>query len=710
MSLPNPINVTYVSPLISDTFPFIYIVKDTDNIINIDTTHGEVHVILRNIRNSGMLQYQPLLSINDGGNNASTNNITIYPSEGDVINDNTSYVLNTNGSNSIIQISDINQWVVSSSQNPIPFEGLNYVYVYGNGATPLENGQQFLDAYNQAVAKRNISNPTITFTTFEVEYSQFPDDGYNPSSNFNYWESAIIPAEQFEPYLSNGDLVYNYNAQLININGVEYPCTFDNYGSEEEPEYRIWGEANIIPSVGIYNNVVFSEFKLNVLWEGTLIIGNGDYEFDETVEINHEYMNIFSLSEHSQVNFTFTNASTIGVNILKDYVTLKGINVVGRSIQINTQDNENILIENCVGGDNSFSGDILDLFATFKNCVGGDESFGYETDCKGEFIDCVGGERSFGYNADCYGNFQNCWGGSYSFGAYGNCFGQFVDCQNDTKYIFEDNQSYFSAFGIASGTFTRCGGIRSRGLFASVGQASGRFIDCIAGDSSYGFTGIANGNFVNCKGGRPSFAYNGQATGVFINCTTSDSGNFQGLMFGSNDGVLTSNANGIFINCVALGSGNFGSGGNSTVSGGLYINCSSQGGKSFGNISSGTYINCSALETINGFGNFGGVGSASGVYINCVGGDNSFGRTTVSGRFTNCVGGNGCFGGAVNSVVSGRFTYCVGGSGSFGNASGGTLTGKLLFCNLTSGTFRTVSGGGRTRLCIDGNDAENNQG
>lgn len=116
MSLPNPINVTYVAPSVEETFPYQYIVKDTDNIINIDSTNGEVHVILRNIRNSGLLQFQPLLSVNDGGNNASVNNITIYPSEGDVINDNTEFVINTDGGNCILQISNINQWVVSSTQ------------------------------------------------------------------------------------------------------------------------------------------------------------------------------------------------------------------------------------------------------------------------------------------------------------------------------------------------------------------------------------------------------------------------------------------------------------------------------------------------------------------------------------------------------------------------------------------------------------------
>jgi hypothetical protein len=133
MSLPNPINVTYVSPQSGDTFPFQYIVKDTDNIINIDTTHGEVHVILRNIRNSGILQYQTLLSINDGGNNAATNNITIYPSGGDIIQANTEFVLNNDGANSIIQISNINQWVVLSTVVPLGLDvdAANYINVAG---------------------------------------------------------------------------------------------------------------------------------------------------------------------------------------------------------------------------------------------------------------------------------------------------------------------------------------------------------------------------------------------------------------------------------------------------------------------------------------------------------------------------------------------------------------------------------------------------
>jgi hypothetical protein len=198
MSLPNPINVTYVSPSVEDTFPFQYIVKDTDNIINIDTTNGAVEVILRNIRNSGILQYQPLLSINDGGNNATTNNITIYPSGGDIINDSTSFVINTNGGNSVLTISNINQWLTTSSQASGSggggLDGLSYTYVYANGENALENGQQFLNAYADASTKVIEYNPTINLGTIEIFVN----------IDVTNWNTSNVNQSVLEPYISNG--------------------------------------------------------------------------------------------------------------------------------------------------------------------------------------------------------------------------------------------------------------------------------------------------------------------------------------------------------------------------------------------------------------------------------------------------------------------------------------------------------------------------
>ena len=91
---------------------------------------------------------------------------------------------------------------------------------------------------------------------------------------------------------------------------------------------------------------------------------------------------------------------------------------------------------------------------------------------------------------------------------------------------------------------------------------------------------------------------------------------------------------------------------------------------------------------------------------NCQGGDYSFGGFgTASGVFTNCIGADYSFGG--QGTASGKFTSCIGGNLSFGKI--GILNGFLYYCRLTLGTFQTVSGGGRTVLCIDGNNNQNNQ-
>jgi hypothetical protein len=144
---------------------------------------------------------------------------------------------------------------------------------------------------------------------------------------------------------------------------------------------------------------------------------------------------------------------------------------------------------------------------------------------------------------------------------------------------------------------------------------------------------------------------------------------------------------------------------------------------------SGTFTDCTGgNNSFGGYSGFAGGGTASGTFTNCTGGDFSFaGAATASGVFTNCTGsvysfggGGGtasgtftncsaflfCFGSA--GTASGTFTNCTGHTSAFGGG-GGILTGKLYYCRLTQGTFITVSGGGRTVLCIDGNDNQNNQ-
>ncbi len=136
---------------------------------------------------------------------------------------------------------------------------------------------------------------------------------------------------------------------------------------------------------------------------------------------------------------------------------------------------------------------------------------------------------------------------------------------------------------------------------------------------------------------------------------------------------------------------------------GRFENCS--GGKlafggGFGGDASGTFIDC-----IGGIESFGGRGTASGTFTDCIGGVDSFGGGslgTASGTFTNCQGGTSTFGGGSSGTASGTFTNCQGGALSFG---GGTTSGTFTNCiggnssfgsgssGVTSGTFTNCVGG-----------------
>ena len=160
-------------------------------------------------------------------------------------------------------------------------------------------------------------------------------------------------------------------------------------------------------------------------------------------------------------------------------------------------------------------------------------------------------------------------------------------------------------------------------------------------------------------------------------------------------------ANNVFVRGVDVGTLNF------TIATSLNLlkveNCRG-GANSFGatGIASGTFTNCTG-----GVNSFGSGGTASGTFTNCTGGADAFGATgTASGTFTNCTGGVKSFGAA--GTASGTFTNCTGGADAFGGL-GGTLNGILYYCRLTGGTFPTVAGGGRTVLCIDGNNNQDNQ-
>jgi hypothetical protein len=114
-----------------------------------------------------------------------------------------------------------------------------------------------------------------------------------------------------------------------------------------------------------------------------------------------------------------------------------------------------------------------------------------------------------------------------------------------------------------------------------------------------------------------------------------------------------------------------------TVSG-TFIDC--QGGDySFGayGTASGIFTNCNS-SGVDSFGGGGG-GTASGIFSNCIGGNYSFGGGsggTASGTFINCQGGDNSF--AANGLASGIFNGCIGTNSTFGGY--GTASGTFVNC------------------------------
>lgn len=160
---------------------------------------------------------------------------------------------------------------------------------------------------------------------------------------------------------------------------------------------------------------------------------------------------------------------------------------------------------------------------------------------------------------------------------------------------------------------------------------------------------------------------------------------------------------GVYEDCTAEGSYAFG-GGATGIASGTFINCKCGDDSYGGGTASGSFTNCTGGD--NAFGGVSG-GIASGTFINCTGGMYAFGGMTgvVNGTFTNCTGTIGAFGG-FDSVASGTFTHCTGGDYAFGGYKA-TASGSFIHC--TGGQYAFGGGGaatdGKFYHCIGGADS-----
>jgi hypothetical protein len=97
------------------TGPSTEVIRDTDDILNIDTTLGPVNLTLQNIKGSGMMLNPRCIFINDIGNQVSVNPITIFSSGGDLVNNGASVVITSNGANAKCTIANQTEWAVGGT-------------------------------------------------------------------------------------------------------------------------------------------------------------------------------------------------------------------------------------------------------------------------------------------------------------------------------------------------------------------------------------------------------------------------------------------------------------------------------------------------------------------------------------------------------------------------------------------------------------------
>jgi hypothetical protein len=342
-------------------------------------------------------------------------------------------------------------------------EGTQYVFVAANG-TDVENAAELQAAYNLAVTK---AVPVVTPTNIPlINVSDNGGGNYSMqlvnSSDINYFSSG-----------GTYDIIINGTSYQVIVQGIM---------------------GNMLFLMNLTPGLSFSSFTLQLIIYPTItvIAAPGNYNFENsTFVMNTEYVNLVSLDGNKSI--IFNSSDVLGTLwVTANNIFVKGVDVQTKSLSVGNNLN-NIIIENCKGGDFSF-GFGGNISGTYINCVGGNYSFASKLTssppngvynnsgdplASGTFINCVSGNYSFGSASsiisEAIGIFKNCSASDYSFGYSGNI-------------------SY------ASGTFTDCiGGGFCFGAGNGAASASGVFRRCIAQYQSFAKNAGMYGRYYNCE-------------------------------------------------------------------------------------------------------------------------------------------------------------------------------------------------------------------
>lgn len=324
---------------------------------------------------------------------------------------------------------------------------------------------------------------------------------------------------------------YKANIGNFTLGGTNYIFVNAN-GTPSENGYAV------ISAYSTAKSLTPNGYPLSTTNRVTLLLSPGYYSFNEDslqqFFVDYSFIDFQSLSGECDVYFSSINVYSGGDGI---NVRLSGIDTTKNSwythgafaVSAKGTNDENIVINNCVGGNYSF-GSYSDAFkGTIQNCTAGDYSFGYVDNSVPAGINptSVGGFI-------LYGTFKNCTAGSYSFlssmAGLSNIavvnYGTIENC------IAKDNSFLFSEFfGVSNnGNILNCS---STGVYSfcvvgnysssSYAENSGYIVDCSS--TSYSFlvslsnsSSTTNGGYITrCSARDYSFVVNIYTTGNNVN-------------------------------------------------------------------------------------------------------------------------------------------------------------------------------------------------
>ena len=172
------------------------------------------------------------------------------------------------------------------------------------------------------------------------------------------------------------------------LNGTQYTFVSGN-GSPIQNSIQLQNAYNLAKTISGLSST--NRFKI--------IIGTGKYQFSGQFSIDTEFIDIVSLTGSPDVEFVN------GIIVSANDVLIKGLKT---SVVFEIAADLNQLIcENCIGGDSSFGGG-KKTPGTFKYCIGGEYSFGAGDSASGIFKNCIGGNASFGGGGTLDGKLYNC--------------------------------------------------------------------------------------------------------------------------------------------------------------------------------------------------------------------------------------------------------------------------------------------------------------